>query len=141
MTQHYVGRRIQAAFTLLEVLVALAIFAVTALALMKIAMNNTQSIQQNQLRTEAHFVAMNVAEEISIRGEWLTGIASEERSEQGERWKVTRTATATLSSDVQKIEIQVAYIDPDLQNVDNAQGITSLSVFNYRQAQQAGTTQ
>ncbi|MCH4246537.1 MAG: type II secretion system minor pseudopilin GspI [Acinetobacter populi] len=141
MTQHYAGRRIQAAFTLLEVLVALAIFAVTALALMKIAMNNTQSIQQNQLRTEAHFVAMNVAEEISIRGEWLTGIASEERSEQGERWKVTRTATATLSPDVQKIEIQVAYIDPDLQNIDNAQGITSLSVFNYRQAQQAGTTQ
>ncbi|OUY06924.1 type II secretion system minor pseudopilin GspI [Acinetobacter populi] len=141
MTQHYAGRRIQAAFTLLEVLVALAIFAVTALALMKIAMNNTQSIQQNQLRTEAHFVAMNVAEEINIRGEWLTGIASEERSEQGERWKVTRTATATLSPDVQKIEIQVAYIDPDLQNVDNAQGITSLSVFNYRQAQQAGTTQ
>ncbi|GAA5006298.1 type II secretion system minor pseudopilin GspI [Acinetobacter puyangensis] len=141
MTQHYAGRRIQAAFTLLEVLVALAIFAVTALALMKIAMNNTQSIQQNQLRTEAHFVAMNVAEEINIRGEWLTGIASEERSEQGERWKVTQTATSTISPDIQKIEIQVAYIDPDLQNVDNAQGITSLSVFNYRQAQQAGTTQ
>ncbi|MFU8925046.1 type II secretion system minor pseudopilin GspI [Acinetobacter puyangensis] len=141
MTQHYAGRRIQAAFTLLEVLVALAIFAVTALALMKIAMNNTQSIQQNQLRTEAHFVAMNVAEEINIRGEWLTGIASEERSEQGERWKVTQTATSTISPDIQKIEIQVAYIDPDLQNVDNAQNITSLSVFNYRQAQQAGTTQ
>lgn len=141
MKKKYMGLMMQSAFTLLEVLVALAIFAVTALALMKIAMNNTQSIQQNQLRTEAHFVAMNVAEEIDIKKEWLTGIGSEERTEQGERWKVTRTATSTISPDVQKIDIQVAYIDPDLQDIENAQNITTLSVFNYRQTQQAGSTQ
>lgn len=116
-------------FTLLEVLVALAIFATTALALMKIAMNYTQSMTQNQLRTYAHFVAMNAAAEIQIEQRWLTGIATEEKQEQGERWKVTKTAYPTVSADVQRIEIQVAHL-----NHDQAQGITSLSIFNYRQA-------
>ena len=123
------------AFTLLEVLVALAIFATTAIALMKIAMNYTQSIHQNQLRTYANFVAMNVAAEIKIEKKWLTGIATEEREEQGEHWKITQTAHNTISPDVQRIEIQVAHIDPEIRNAEQAQGITSLSVFNYRQAQ------
>jgi general secretion pathway protein I len=124
------------AFTLLEVLVALAIFATTALALMKIAMNNTQSIRQNQLRTQAHFVAMNVAAEMMIERQWLTGSATEQRSEQGEHWKVIRTAQDTLSPDVQKIDIQIAYLEPEQQDMDKAQGITTLSIFNYRQMEQ-----
>lgn len=132
-----VKRCCQSGFTLLEVLVALAIFATTALALMKIAMNNTQSIRQNQLRTEAHFVAMNVAAEMNISQQWLTGSATEQRSEQGEQWKVTRTAHETLSPDVQKVEIQVAYMEPDQPDLDKAQGITTLSMFNYRQTEKS----
>lgn len=128
------------AFTLLEVLVALAIFATTALALMKIAMNYTQSIHQNQLRSYASFVAMNVAADIKIEKKWLTGTATEEREEQGERWKVSQTAYSTISPDVQRIEIHIAHIDPNQvnnsQNSDQANGITSLSIFNYRQAEQ-----
>lgn len=123
----------QLGFTLLEVMVALAIFATTAMALMKIGMNYTQSISQNQMRTKAHFVAMNAAADIQIQGKWLTGTGSENREEQGEQWQVSQTATNTISPDVQKIDIQVSYIDPD--NLENIQGITTLSIFNYRQAE------
>lgn len=126
-------------FTLLEVLVALAIFAVTALALMKIAMNNTQSILQNQLRTQANFVAMNVAAQIAIEHQWLTGSATEVRQEQGSEWKIIRTALPSISPDVQRIEIQVAYIDPDIQSADydNTRNVRSLTVFNQRQTIQS----
>lgn len=123
-------------FTLLEVLVALAIFATTALALMKVGMNYTQSIGQNQLRTQAHFVAMNSAAEIQIQGKWITGTANEDREEQGEHWRITQTAFATISPDVQRIEIHVAHLDPH-QLDGQAQGVTSLSIFNYRQVNTA----
>ncbi len=124
------------AFTLLEVLVALAIFATTALALMKVAMNYTNAVGQNQLRTHAHFVAMNMAAEIRIDQKWLTGTANEEREEQGERWKISQAAFSTVSPDVQRIEIQVSHIDSES---GQEQGVTTLSIFNYRQAQ-TGTT-
>ena len=121
-------------FTLLEVMVALAIFATTALALMKIAMNYTQSIQQNELRTLAHFVAMNQAAEIRIEKAWLTGSQSEDTTEQGEQWRIHKQSYETISPDVQRIEIQVSHIDPN--DAEKVQGVTTLSVFNYRQSQE-----
>ena len=121
-------------FTLLEVMVALAIFATTALALMKIAMNYTQSIQQNELRTLAHFVAMNQTAELRIEQQWLTGSQSEDITEQGEQWRIQKQSYETISPDVQRIEIQVSHLDPD--NAEKVQGVTTLSVFNYRQSQE-----
>ncbi|MFC3901963.1 type II secretion system protein I (GspI) [Acinetobacter marinus] len=123
-------------FTLLEVMVALAIFATTALALMKIAMNYTQSIQQNELRTLAHFVAMNQAAELRIEQQWLTGSQSEDITEQGEQWRIQKQSFETMSPDVQRIDIQVSHINPD--DAENVQGVTTLSVFNYRQPQLEG---
>lgn len=117
-------------FTLLEVLVALAIFATTALALMKIGMNYTQSIAQNQLRTQAHFIAMNNAADIKINGKWIEGSASEDLQAQEKNWRITQTAFETISPDVQRIEINVAIMDD--KNADKAQGISTLSIFNYR---------
>lgn len=118
-------------FTLLEVMVALAIFATTALALMKIGMNYTQSVMQNQLRTQAHFVAMNAAAEIQIQGKWITGTGSEDVTEQGAQWRITQTAFSTVSPDVQRIEIQIGKIDES--QPDQVQGVSTLSIFNYRQ--------
>ena len=127
-------RQHQQGFTLLEVMVALAIFATTALALMKIAMNYTQSIQQNELRTLAHFVAMNQAAELRIEKEWLTGSQSEDITEQGEQWRIQKQSYETISPDVQRIEIQVSHIEPN--DAEKVQGVTTLSVFNYRQSQE-----
>ena len=64
------------AFTLLEVMVALAIFAVAAIALTKIAMQYTQSTSSAILRTKAQFVAMNEVAMMEMNQEWLDGVTS-----------------------------------------------------------------
>lgn len=117
-------------FTLLEVLVALAIFAITALALLRVAQNNTQSIFHNQLRTQAQFVAMNVAAENTIRAEWLSNSRTEERQEQGQHWQVKQTVSSTPMPDVQKVVIQVAYRDPDTAEQFN---IATLETYQVKQ--------
>lgn len=111
-------------------MVALAIFATTALALMKIGMNYTQSIIQNQLRTEAHFIAMNNAADLQINGKWITGSASEDLTAYNKNWRINQTAFETISPDVQRIEIQVSLM---AEQSDQPQGITTLYMFNHRQ--------
>ena len=73
-------------FTLIEVVVALAIFAVAAMALTKVAMQYTQSTANAILRTKAQFVAQNEIAQMIINREWLTGTASEQITAQGETW-------------------------------------------------------
>ena len=97
---------------------------------MKIGMNYTQSLMQNQLRTHAHFVAMNAAAELQIAGKWITGTETLERDEQGQKWKIQQTAHETMSPNVQRIEIQVLHFDPE---TEQTQGVTTLTLFNQRQ--------
>ncbi len=79
--------KIQKGFTLLEVMVALAIFAVAAIALTKIAMQYTQSTSNAILRTKAQFVAMNEIATMEINQEWLEGTQSKQVTAQGKLGK------------------------------------------------------
>ena len=88
-------------FTLLEVMVALAIFAVAAVALTKVAMH-TQSTSNAILRTKAQFVAMNEVAMMEINQEWLQGTQSKVTS-QGETWQIDKSAQSTISPNVQKL--------------------------------------
>lgn len=58
-------------FTLLEVMVALAIFATAAIAFTKVAMQYTQATSNAILRTKAQFVALNEVAMMEINQEWL----------------------------------------------------------------------
>ncbi len=60
-------------FTLLEVMVALAIFATAAMALSSVAMQYTQSTAHAILRNKAQFVALNEIAKMEINREWMTG--------------------------------------------------------------------
>jgi general secretion pathway protein I len=120
-------------FTLLEVMVALAIFAVAAMALTKVAMQYTQATSHAMLRTKAQFVAMNEIARMEIQQEWLTGTASTQIQEQGETWQIDKTSQATVSPNVQRIEVKVSFYDQDAAKVTGQ--ITQLSFFNYRQGQ------
>ena len=117
-------------FTLLEVMVALAIFATAALALSRVAMQYTQSTAHNILRTQAQFVALNEVATMQIQREWLTGTASKQLSQQGQRWQIDKRAEATISPNVQRIEIQVSFVNPEQE--DRAQGVAHLTYFNHR---------
>ncbi|MFW1825199.1 type II secretion system minor pseudopilin GspI, partial [Acinetobacter baumannii] len=116
-------------FTLLEVMVALAIFAVAAVALTKVAMQYTQSTSNAILRTKAQFVAMNEVAMMEINQEWLQGNQSKQVTSQGETWQIDKSAQSTISPNVQKIELQVSLYDPDKGQVQN--GITHMVFFNY----------
>ncbi|ELW83081.1 TPA: type II secretion system minor pseudopilin GspI [Acinetobacter nosocomialis] len=116
-------------FTLLEVMVALAIFAVAAVALTKVAMQYTQSTSNAILRTKAQFVAMNEIAMMEINQEWLQGTQSKQVTSQGETWQIDKSAESTVSPNVQKINVQVSLYDSDKGKVQN--GITHMVFFNY----------
>lgn len=116
-------------FTLIEVVVALAIFAVAAMALTKVAMQYTQSTANAILRTKAQFLAQNEIAQMIINREWLTGTASKQITAQGETWQIDKKSESTISPNVQKIDIQVSLFDNDLGKVEA--GITNVVFFNY----------
>ncbi|GAM30873.1 general type II secretion pathway protein I precursor [Acinetobacter calcoaceticus] len=116
-------------FTLLEVMVALAIFAVAAVALTKVAMQYTQSTSNAILRTKAQFVAMNEVALMEINQEWLQGTQSKQITSQGETWQIDKSAESTVSPNVQKVDLQISLYDSDKGKVQN--GITHLVFFNY----------
>lgn len=115
-------------FTLLEVMVALAIFAVAAVALTKVAMQYTQSTSNAILRTKAQFVAMNEIALMEINQEWLEGTQSKQITSQGETWQIDKSAQSTISPNVQKVDLQISLYDSDKGKVH---GITHLVFFNY----------
>lgn len=116
-------------FTLLEVMVALAIFAVAAVALTKVAMQYTQSTSNAILRTKAQFVAMNEVALMEINQEWLQGTQSKQVTSQGETWQIDKSAESTVSPNVQKVDLQISLYDSDKGKIQN--GITHLVFFNY----------
>ena len=116
-------------FTLLEVMVALAIFAVAAIAVTKVGMNFTQSIGQMNDRTFAHFVAMNELAALEINGSWPEGTGEKIVDEQGQQWQVSHQVYSTISENVSRIEIRVATLGEDGQT---GQPITSIVAFLQR---------
>ncbi|WP_180088561.1 type II secretion system minor pseudopilin GspI [Acinetobacter sp. YH12219] len=117
-------------FTLLEVMVALAIFATAAMALSNVAMQYTQSTAHAILRNKAQFVALNEIAKMEINREWMTGTASKQVTEQGEQWQIDKKAQATISPNVQRIDIQVSLMNAETGDLEA--GISSLVFFNYK---------
>ena len=122
-------------FTLIEVVVALAIFAVAAMALTKVAMQYTQSTANAILRTKGQFVAQNEVAQMEINSEWLEGSQSKQVTSQGETWQIDKRSESTISPKVQKIEIQVSLYNQDLGKVEA--GVSHLVFYNHAMTQQA----
>lgn len=123
------GDRYRNGFTLLEVMVALAIFATAAMALTQVAMQYTQSTAHNILRTQAQFVALNEAALMEIHQEWLTGRASKKVAQQGQTWQIDKRAESTISPNVQRIELHISRLDEQSELV---QGVSHITFFNHR---------
>ena len=119
-------------FTLLEVMVALAIFAVASMALTKVAMQYTQSTAHAILRTKAQFVALNEVALMEIQHEWLEGTQSKQVRSQGETWQIDKSAQPTLSPKVQRIQLHISLFNNEQGKVEA--GITQVVFFNHFQA-------
>jgi general secretion pathway protein I len=95
-------------FTLIEMLVALAIFSLAALALLRLQGATVTTTGQLQDQALAQIVARNIAvEAITDPVAPATGSASGETVNAGRRWRWTRITGASPEPRIQQIAIQV----------------------------------
>ncbi len=98
-------------FTLLEVMVALAILAVVAISASQASRSYLLSVQNIKTRTLAHFVAENTLVDLRVNQVWLTSPMTRQVNEQGQQWQVTITPQNTMVDTIKQISIAVAPIN------------------------------
>ncbi len=94
-------------FTLIEMLVALAVFSLAALALLNLSGENTRSAARVETRTLGGVVAENLAVEAMIAPTVAEGTASGQTRLAGRPWQWTRAVTSTDDPDLIRIDIRV----------------------------------
>ena len=118
----------QQGFTLLEVLVALAVFSVAAISLMKINESQLRLSQRMEEKTFAHWIALNMITEMQSSQDWPSiGEQTGKVSMAGREWKMVVKTEATPVSRVRRIEVAVGLAPKDF--TDEMENITLLTGF------------
>jgi general secretion pathway protein I len=99
----------ESGFTLVEMLVALALFSLAALALLRLEGATVASTAQLRQQAIAQVVARNLAVEVLSDPEAPAfGRSSGEAVNSGQRWRWTRLVGRSPEPRIQQIEIRVA---------------------------------
>lgn len=115
-------------FTLLEVLVALAVFAVAAVAMMRVNQSQLTLSGQLEEKTLAHWVALNQITEMQVRQEWPEiGEEKTKVSMAGRDWQIVVRTQATAVTSMKRLEVTVGSVPTELGA--DMQPITQLSAF------------
>lgn len=101
-------RTLKHGFTLVELLVALAVFSLAAMALLNLAGENTRSAARVDDRVLGGVVAENLAVEAAIAPRMAEGQTSGRTPLAGRQWQWTRTVAATDDPDILRIDIRVS---------------------------------
>jgi general secretion pathway protein I len=94
-------------FTLIECLVALAVFGLAAMALLNLSGESTRSAARVETRTLGGVVADNIAAEAMISRDLPTGSTSGQASLGGRDWRWVRVVSATDMPGVGRIDVRV----------------------------------
>ncbi len=95
-------------FTLIEVMIALSIFAVMAAAISRTASQNTDTVLYLEEKTLAGFVAENRLNKLKLSG-YPAAIQIKDSEEMaGREWHITTKVEDTALPDFRRIEILVA---------------------------------
>lgn len=94
-------------FTLVEMLVALAVFSLAAMALLNLSGESTRSAQRVETRTLGGMVAENVAVEAAVAPSLGEGETSGQYDLGGRRWVWTRAVLPTSDADLLRIDVRV----------------------------------
>lgn len=100
----------ESGFTLIEVMVALAILAVVAVAASRASSAYLRSVDVLRTQTLAHFVAQNAAAELRIQETWLTANRTQTVKAQGGEWQVIMTVSDSITPASKTVNISVAPI-------------------------------
>ncbi|PTQ88282.1 type II secretion system minor pseudopilin GspI [Agitococcus lubricus] len=101
-------------FTLLEVLVALAVFSVAAIALMRVSESQLRLSQRLEEKTFAHWVALNMVSEMQANQDWPNlGEQTGKVSMAGRDWKIVIKTQSTPVARVRRIDVSVGIAPKD----------------------------
>jgi general secretion pathway protein I len=121
--------RVSRGFTLIEVLVALAVVALALLGLTRVAALQAADVDALRQRTLAGWVAANVLAETRLAGFPATG-RSDGRVEFGaRRWRWTRDVGATPDPHVRHVDITVFADDEAREPVVSLSGFAQSAVL------------
>lgn len=95
-------------FTLLEVLVALTILAITLGAIIKTSFVQVENARYLRDKTLAHWVALNVVTEIQVRQSWPeVGQQKGQSSMAGREWDWSVKVSKTIDDKLRRLDVQV----------------------------------
>ncbi len=95
-------------FSLIEVVIALAVLAIALSALINSASTATANTISLRDKTLAHWVAMNKLAEIRLAGEWPKLGISKGKSRLADReWEVESTISGTPEPAIRRIDVRV----------------------------------
>jgi general secretion pathway protein I len=102
----------QRGFTLLEVMVALAVLAIALAALIKGVSDNAANAAYLRDKSLAHWVGMNVVAERRLLGKWNDkGIKRGEEEMGNHTWYWTAQLVETFDEDVRRLDVTVTGIE------------------------------
>jgi general secretion pathway protein I len=97
-------------FTLLEVLVALAVLAIALSAAIKVTTQNAENTGYLRDRTLAHWVAMNLLTDIQVREEWPALGKKEGTAMMADRkWFWLIKSSKTADKELRRLDVQIFY--------------------------------
>jgi len=121
-----VSRRHSPGFTLLEVLIALAVLALSMSAAIKAVADYTNNQSYLRDRTLAMWVARNVLIEYQVRKEWPKVGELKGSSEMGNReWRWLAVVSQTEEQELRRLDVEVYPIDSE----DDESPVSILSGF------------
>lgn len=95
-------------FTLLEVMVALAVVAIALSALVKGGSQSAATAAHLRDKSLAHWVAMNRVAELQLQKQWpAPGESRGDEEMAGRRWHTLARVSTTEDPDIRRLEVEV----------------------------------
>ncbi len=95
-------------FTLLEILIALTIFAISAYVLINQTSLSTRQSDNLLEKTFALWLAEDKLTELRVKNEWpALGLNAESTTRFGRKWRIEADVANTSETDLRKVEVSV----------------------------------